>query len=162
MGSFDEKLTREADQYMEDYKGELGADYKALRAQFESGQDASTQHAESQMREMMKENLRDQQAAAAVSGATESAMADARARAGKAVSDATSQIAAGSTGNVMRAMQGYQDVARDYAKTQSEHRYDQAKTEAQMKAQLAQAGINGVASIASSFAGGPMGKLMKG
>jgi|GEM_PF-4953114 len=158
MGSFDEKLTREADQYMEDYKGGLGADYKALRAQFESGQDASTQHAESRMRDMMKENLRDQQAAAAVSGATESAMADARARAGKAVSDATSQMAAASTGNAMRAMQGYQDVARDYAKTQSEHRYDQAKTEAQLGAQLAQAGIQGVAALGGSamkaFGGG--------
>lgn len=161
MGSFDEKLTKEADKYMEDYKGELGADYKALRAQFETGQDSGTQYAQSKMREMMKENLRDQQAAAAVSGATESAMADARARAGKAVSDAATQMAANSTGNAMRAMAGYQDVARDYAKTQSEHRYDQAKTEAQMKAQLAQAGINGVASIASSFAGGPMGNLMK-
>lgn len=150
MGSFDEKLTKEADKYMEDYKNEMGADYKALRAQFESGQDAGTQHAMSEMRNMMKENLRQQQQAAAITGASEANMAAARRAAGDAIGKASAQMAADSTNKAMAAMAGYQDVAKNYAETQSSHRYDQAKTQAQLGAQLASAGINAVGQMAGS------------
>lgn len=150
MGSFDEKLTKEADKYMEDYKNEMGSDYKALRAQFESGQDSATQNAVSQMREVMKEGLKRQQDAAAVTGASESQMAAARRAAGDAISKAATQIAAGSSENAMRAMAGYQNVARDFAQTQSAHRFDQAKAQAQLSAQLVGAGIQAAGQIAAS------------